>query len=138
MTRTEDRTPSEVVPLLVAVLVCDAAHADAATGKKSLLGIFDILSAKQFPIKQRISLYFKVADAEGFYNFEVRFVHSDSGEVLAGANGELIAGDRLTSTDMYIAFTPLDLPKEGRYEFQIWANSMFLGSTSIRAVQGGV
>jgi hypothetical protein len=122
----------------MAVLACDAAHADTITGKKSLLGIFDVIHVKQFPTQHPISLYFKVADAEGYYTFEVRYVQAETGAVLAGAEGELIATDRLTATDMYFPFPPLNVPTAGRYEFQIWANSMFLGSTSISAVQRGV
>ena len=138
MTRIEDRTPSEVVPLLVAALVCDTAVVDPTTGKKSLIGVFDAVHATRFPTQRPISLYFKVADADGYYKMEVRFVQADTGEVIAGAEGELIANDRLAATDLHLPFPPLSMPKEGRYEFQIWANSMFLGSTSIRAVQLGV
>ena len=119
-------------------MICDTAAVDPATGKKSLIGIFDNVHATQFPTERPMSLYFKVADAEGFYRFEVRYVRSDTGDILAGADGELIANDRLSATDMYLQFPPLTMPEEGRYEFQIWANSMFLGSTSMRAVQRGV
>ena len=123
---------------MVAALVCDTAVVDPTTGKKSLIGIFDAVHSPSFPTQRPISLYFKVADAEGYYKMEVRFVQADTGEVLAGADGELMANDRLTATDLHLPFPPLSMPMEGRYEFQIWANSMFLGSTSIRAVQLGV
>ena len=133
-----DKQPlSEVVPLLVAVLVCDAAVADPSTGKMSLIGIFDTVSAAKFPTERAISLYFKVVDAEGFYEFAVRYVQIDSGEVLLQAVGDLMANDRLVPSDLYLSFPPLPMPAIGRYEFQIWTNSMFLGSTSIRAVQSG-
>jgi hypothetical protein len=77
-------------------------------------------------------------DGEGFYNLEVRYVQSDTGEVLGNAETELTIAERLSPTDMHIPFPPLAIPNEGRYEFQIWANSMFLGSTSIRVVEQGV
>ena len=121
----------------MAVLVCDAAVLDPSTGKKSLIGIFDMVNAAKFPTQRAISLYFKVVDAEGFYEFTVRYVQVDSGKALAQAVGELIANDRLIPSDLYLSFPPLPMPAIGRYEFQIWANSMFLGSTSIRAVQRG-
>ena len=134
-----DKQPlSEVVPLLVAVLVCDAAVVDPSTGKKSLIGIFDAVHLGKFPTQRAISLYFKVVDAEGFYEFTVRYVQVDSGKVLAQVKGELIANDRLASSDLHLSFPPLPMPAIGRYEFQIWANSMFLGATSMRAVQRGV
>ena len=137
LTQLDKQPPSEVVPLLVAVLVCDTAVVDPSTGKKSLIGIFDTVHAATFPTMRAISLYFKVVDAEGFYEFAVRYVQVDSGEVLAQAVGDLMANDRLVPSDLYLSFPPLPMPAIGRYEFQIWANSMFLGSTSIRAVQSG-
>jgi len=76
----------------------------------------------------------KLTDAEGYYKTQVRYVQVSSGKVLAEAEGELNARDRLASTDIYIEFPPLPIPKEGRYEFQAWANSVFLGSTFIDAV----
>ena len=138
MTQFDKQPLSEVVPLLVAVLMCDAAVEDPSTGKKSLIGVFDLLYVKEFPTQRPISLYFKIADAEGLYKFDVRYVQVNTGKLLAQAEGELTANDRLASYDLHLPFPPLPLPEIGRYEFQIRANSMFLGATSMRAVQQGV
>lgn len=130
----EQRHLSAVVPVLVAALVCDAAVEDPSTGKKNLIGIFDRVHVGKFPTQRRMSLYMKVTDAEGYYKLEVRYVQISSGQVLAQAEGELRSDDRLRSLDLYIPFPPLPIPKEGRYEFQVWANSMFLGATFIDAI----
>lgn len=134
----EERSPSEVVPLLVAALVCDVAVEDPSTGKKSLIGIFNNVHVGKFPTNRTVSLYCKIVDAEGFYKLDVRFVQANTGRVLFETAGELEVQDRLGSTDMHISFQNLQIPTTGRYEFQIWANSMFLGSTSIEAVRLGV
>ncbi|MDP2952815.1 MAG: hypothetical protein Q8O76_05825 [Chloroflexota bacterium] len=130
----ESQVLSQVVPVLVAVLACDVAVADPSTGKKNLIGIFDRVNVGRFPTQRPISLYIKVTDAEGYYKIEVRYVQVRSGQILAKAEGELHASDRLVSSDMHIPFPPLPIPEEGRYEFQVWFNSMFLGGTSITAV----
>jgi len=122
------------VPVLVAALICDVAVADPSTGKKNLIGIFDRVNVGRFPTQRPFSLYVKVTDAEGYYRTQVRYVQVSTGRVLAEAQGELNATDRLASTDVYIQFPPLPIPEEGRYEFQIWANSVFLGATFIDAV----
>jgi hypothetical protein len=124
-----------VVPLFVAALVCDVAVADPSTGKKSLIGIFDRMNGGKFPTQHPMTLYFKLTDAEGYYEIDVRYVEASSGKVLASATGELEVTDRLTSIDLYMSFPPLPIPSPGRYEFQIWANGMFLGTTVIDAVQ---
>ena len=68
---TEATTPSQVVPVLVAALICDVAVADPASGKKNLIGIFDTLWAHQLPTARPMSLYLKVTDAEGRYSISV-------------------------------------------------------------------
>lgn len=130
----EKRTLSNVVPVLVAALVCDVAVADPGTGKKNLIGIFDRVFVGKFPTTRPMSLYMKVTDAEGYYETEVRYIQVNSGKVLAQAGGELESTNRLASADLYIQFPPLPIPEEGRYEFQVWANSMFLGATFIDAI----
>ena len=124
---------SQVVPLLEAALICDVAVADPNTGKKNLIGIFNRLNVGSFPTQRTLYIYFKISDAEGFYNVDVRFVQVATGIMLAQGQGEISISDRLGSTDLYIGFPPLVIPEAGRYEFQIWANSMFLGSTSMDA-----
>ena len=138
MEQAEDQPLSKVVPLLVAALVCDVAVADPSTGKKNLIGIFDQVRVEKFPTARQMSLYFKIADAEGRYDFNVRYVRADTDETLAKAEGRLEAKDRLASSDLHLPFPPLSIPAPGRYEFQLWANSMFLGSTFIDAHPAGV
>ncbi len=130
----EQRNLSNVVPVLVAALVCDVAVADPGTGKKNLIGIFNRVNVGKFPTKRPMSLYIKVTDAEGYYEIEVRYVQVSSGQVLAEAKGEMHTNNRLMSLDLHIEFPPLPIPEKGRYEFQIWANSMFLGATFIDAL----
>lgn len=132
---TQKKAPlSKVVPVLVAVLVCDVAVMDPSTGKKNLIGIFDKVRVGKFPTTRPVSVYMKLVDAQGYYKFEVRYVQVSSNKTLFKAEGELQAEDRLSSADMHIEFPPLPIPKQGRYEFQVWANSVFLGQTFIDAV----
>jgi hypothetical protein len=125
---------SKIIPVLIAALVCDVAAIDPSTRKKSLIGIFDRITVGKFPTKRPVSVYMKVTDAEGDYELEMRYIQCYTGKQLAGANGALHSDDKLASIDMVIHFPPLPFPEEGRYEFQIWANDMFLGSTFIDAV----
>ena len=129
----EERSFSKVIPVLVAVLVCDTAVADPTTGKKNLIGIFDRINVRTFPTQRPMSLYVKLTDAEGPYKVEVRYVQTNSGQELARAEGEAQFASRLGSLDFSIPLPPLPIPSEGRYEFQIWANNVYLGGTFIDA-----
>jgi hypothetical protein len=131
MPSEEPRVLSEVVPLLVAVLICDVAVVDPGSGKKNLIGIFDRINVGTFPARRPMFVYFKITDAEGLYEMRVRYLHRDTNELLAEAQGELRATDRLASIDGIIGFPPLSIPREGRYEVQVLANSVYLGSTFV-------
>ncbi len=116
-------------------MVCDAAVAERHTQKKSLIGIFDRISVAQFPVERAVSLYFKITDAEGDYDIRIRVIHAPTDILVAEATGGIFAQDRLASTDLFLDFPPLPIAVPGRYEFQVWANDMFIGQTSIDAVQ---
>jgi hypothetical protein len=133
----QETQPSEVVPVLVAVLICDAGVADPSTGKKNLIGIFDRVFVRQFPAQRAMSLYMKFTDAEGQYRLIVRYVQTASGQMLAEAVGEMKATDRLTSADAIFSFPPLAIPEGGRYEFQVWANDAYLGGAFLDAIPLG-
>ena len=135
MSQPEEQPLSQVVPLLVAALVCDVAVADPNTGKKNLIGVFDRVNARTFPIEQSFSVYFKFTDAEGRYVFDVRYVQVKTNQLLAEVKEQIIVSDRRASSAIHMVPVPLPVPEEGRYEFQIWANDKFLGSTFFDAVQ---
>ena len=135
MTQEEEQPLSQVAPLLVAALVCDAAVVDPGTGKTSLIGIFNHVNVGAFPTQQPVSLYFKVTDAEGRYKIEIRYSHADTDEVLASMEGEFQSTNRLQSMDFLVECPSLPIPRAGRYAFQFWANSMFLGSAFVDATQ---
>jgi hypothetical protein len=130
----EERPLSKVVPVLVAALACDGAIADPATGKKTLVGIFDRVNVQAFPTQLRMAIYLKLTDAEGPYKIDVRYVQTNSGRELGRAEGRMEFASRLGSFDLSIPFPPIEIPSEGRYEFQVWANDVYLGGTFIDAV----
>jgi Family of unknown function (DUF6941) len=131
----EGRPRSEVVPLVLAALVCDSAFQDQATGKTSLLGIFDRIHSKSFPAEHRqLHLFVKLTDAEGLYDLSVRFIQVSTGTALGEAKGNLDAKDRLSPISMQILFPQIPPPESGKYEFQIWANDAYMGSAVLDAM----
>jgi len=129
----ESKPLSHVKPVLIAALVCDVAVKDPTTGKISLIGIFDKIHVKQFPAQRPVSLYAKLTEAEGNYQFQAKYVFSNTGETLAEAKGEFAAKEKLGTIELNLQYPPLPIPGEGRYDFQIWVNGQFLGQTFIDA-----
>jgi hypothetical protein len=129
----ENAELSNVVPVMVAALICDVAVADPATGKKNLIGIFDRLWSDRFPTTRPLSIYWKVTDAEGRYKITARFVQVKGNRVLGEAQGEAVLKGRLSSFDFLLPFPPVPFPEPGRYEFQILMNGSLLGSAFLDA-----
>ena len=124
---------SNVVPVLVAALVCDAAVADPASGKKNLIGIFDRMWVGRFPTARPMFLYWKITDAEGRYRITVRIVHANRNKEVGKAEVEVQVHDRLLASDFLLELPPVPFEEEGRYEFQILMNDMYLGSAVVDA-----
>ena len=80
-------------------------------------------------------LYVKLTDAKGYYRIKAVYVQTTTGQSLAEVEGEAEFPDRLASADFYVETPPLPIPAAGRYEFQVWANDVFLGSTFIDPIQ---
>jgi hypothetical protein len=134
-TQADNQPRSEIVPVLIAALICDSAFQDTGTGKTTLIGVFDRVNARRFPSTHgSVDLFLKLVDADGVYDLEVKFVQVRSGRVLGSAKGTFGVKDRLSAVSMQIQFAPLPLPEEGKYEFQIWANAAYLGSVTLQAV----
>lgn len=129
----ESKPLNQNKPVLIAALVCDVAVKDPTTGKISLIGIFDKVNVKSFPVKRPVSLYAKLTEAEGQYQFQAKYVYSNTGEMLAEAKGEFNSREKLGTVELNLQFPPLPIPGEGRYDFQIWVNGQFLGQTFMDA-----
>lgn len=128
----QPQTLSKVVPVLVAVLTCEVGHTDIKSNKKTLVGVFNSLTLSAFPAKQRFSVYLKLTNADGYYDIRVRFVQVSSQEVLVEAAIQMTSQNRLGSVDfVFPNEIEYPFPQAGRYEFQVWANEAFLGSSFI-------
>ena len=132
---SEEQNLSRVVPYLLAILVCDSGTIDRNSGKKTLVGIFDRVIAKNFPTSRWLSVYFKLTDAQGNYRFKIQYAQVKTGNILAEAETDaLTIESRLDIRDFLITYpAPLVIPEGGQYEFRLYANDMFLGRIAVNA-----
>ena len=118
------------------MLLCDHTIREQGTGKLSLIGIFESISAARFPVVHRsLSVYAKLADAEGEYAVRLELVRLDDSQVVA--QGALRASfvDRMTPSELIFALENLGLERPGRYEFRLHANDRFVAGKSFTVVQ---
>jgi hypothetical protein len=65
-------------PYCLAMVLCDAAHQDPGTGKKTLLGTFSTVFSKEYPARITFAVYFAITDVDvGDYELGFRVVDSE-------------------------------------------------------------
>lgn len=131
----QDEPLSQVIPVLVAGLICDSLSIDPSSGKKSLIGVFDQLSVAQFPTQRVFALYARLTDASGRYQLQFQFVQEATDKELARGDFELNAQDRTKALEIAVTMpVPMPIPEPGRYEFRILANGIYIGRIFFDAI----
>jgi Family of unknown function (DUF6941) len=132
---------TEAVPIpkpeVKAFLVCDQILHDAATNKKSLIGVFHDLAATRFPaVHPSLWIYANLTDARGRYEFEFRLVDVERNNVLgSGSPPPLDIPDPLRTTEFSAQLRNVSLPAPGTYEFQLVANRQLIATKAVRVTK---
>jgi hypothetical protein len=125
-------------PKVRAFLLCDAAVTDGATGKTTLVGIFDQVVATSYPvIWSSFAVYFKVTDLNGSYGFEVVFVAPDLATVVGRLPfpGRIVADNPLVPFENTGNVLGLTLPAAGRYTVRLMYNGVVADEFSVEATE---
>jgi hypothetical protein len=122
-------------PSLNAMLLCDHTIREQGTGKVSLIGVFENISAAHFPVVHRaLSVYAKLGDAEGEYAIRLELVRLDDSHVVAQGTLRAAFADRMTPGELIFALENLGLERPGRYEFRLHADDRFVAGKSFTVV----
>ena len=125
-------------PVVKAFLVCDQIIHDAATNKKSLIGVFHDLASTRFPaVHPSLWIYANLTDAHGRYAFQIRLVDVSRNSVLG--KGEPPAIDipgPLQTTELAAQLRNVTLPGPGTFEFQLLANDELIATKAVRVAAG--
>jgi hypothetical protein len=129
--------PSPPVPSPNAFLLCDQAIKEEKTGKVSLIGIFENVNAKAFPVQHAaLTLYLKSSGAEGKYSWRCELVRMEDEMVIMSQDiGETDHKDRLATQEMLITIASIIFERPGRYEFRIYANESIVGSKTFKVLE---
>jgi len=118
------------------MLLCDLTIREHGTGKMSLIGIFENISAARFPVVHRaLTVYAKLADAEGEYGIRLELVRLDDSHMVAQGNLRAGFADRMTPGELTVNLENLGFERPGRYEFRLYADERFVASKSFTVIQ---
>ncbi len=128
-------------------LVADGVIQDRATGKWSVIGIFDRIFSPQFPcVHPVVAIYVKLSDALGRYKVRVEFRDASEDRCVSAFEGIDLAErvtekmgftprDRLQGVEFGIQTHGLPLQKPGRYLFQLYLNDEYVASSPLTVVK---
>jgi hypothetical protein len=124
-------------PFALAILICDQVIVDEKSKKKTLVGVFDTINAVEFPANHpRVSIYARMTDAEGQYDFRIEHVQVKTDKLLF--KGEILGvtvPDRLKMHELVLELQNVPLPESGEYEFRLWANDKYIGRVKFIAAE---
>lgn len=129
-------------PYCLAMVLCDAVHRDATTGKFTILGTFSAFAADAFPAQVRCSVYYSVTDGLGPTSLRLRIVDAKQGIMDSISEDEGLVFEASTEFDFESPLLVLEaaasigvsLPKPGLYHCELWAGNELLMSRRLLAV----
>lgn len=108
-------------------VACDGAIKDNATGKVTLVGVFDQFAGAQFPASYGpFAIYFRMNGLNGRYDFRLVIVAPDLHTVVAEADFPvgLVVTDPLTSVDGVVDIPAFEFAGPSRYAIRLAYNGL--------------
>ena len=128
--------PERPHPSLNAMLLCDLTIREHGSGKISLIGVFENISAARFPVVHRaLSVYAKLTDAEGDYTIRLELVRLEDSHVVAQGTLRATFADRMSPGELIFNLENLGLERPGRYEFRLYAEDRFVAGKTFTVIQ---
>jgi len=117
-----------VMPIPLALLICDGAHRDPATGKWTLLGLFNSIRANEFPVTHgQLVVYLAMTDVKGKLKLTFRLVDLDEdAEALFQFDAEMRVDDPRTVAEVVIPVHGARFPSAGEFRLQVFVDGQFL------------
>ena len=107
----------------VSLMICDQVITEAETNKKSLIGVFNNLSARQFPCRHpRLCIFVSITGGHGKAKTEVRCVNEQTRQALFGAEGEVSFTDPNYMVEAVFEFNNVVFPAPGLHCIEVLSN----------------
>ncbi len=121
-------------PKTNAMLICDYVITERETNKKSLIGVFENIGAATFPCTHfAMSVYIKLTDAQGGYQFRLELVDLQS-DIMIGKSeipDEVHVPSPLDAHELVFNLRGVRFLHAGNYEFRIFANDRIFGQKKL-------
>jgi len=115
------------------LLLCDAAHRDAQSGKWTLLGIFNSINSKGFPTAHpQLVAYIALSGIKGKEKFQIRVIPTGrADEAVFRADAELGVDNPDAVVDIGVPIRNLVFNRPGEYLFQVLSGERVVGERAL-------
>lgn len=121
----EDITNS---PSALALLMCDTVITDAATGKKTLVGVFNSMKVGRLPhVIPQFFVFASITNVRGEIPVNVRLT-SVAGDEIFNLSGKVKCSNELASPEMIFHIQNLPMKTTGLFSLELFSGSNFLAS----------
>lgn len=125
-------------PTHLAMLICDMVMDDRKTGKKILIGAFNSISTKTFPvILPEMHVFLSLTNGHGKYQGMLKCIKADNDETLMGLRGSVNFLGPLDVVEIDFALKNLMFRSDGTYIFQFYCDDQLVVSRKFRLLKIG-
>lgn len=116
-------TSDKVKPTPIALVVCDNIYQEPG-GKTALVGLFNRIAAREFPVTHpRMAVFASVTGLRKGSNAKIEIVHAENDSIIVSAEGPFPKeADALAIVDMSFVFNNVTFPEPGIYYIRFWSN----------------
>lgn len=122
------------LPRVVGMILCEKVVRDEATKMASLIGVFDQVSGRRFPIRyDRLHIFVSLEGGQGKKGFSLSCCAPD-GSVVFEAKGDTLFKGTLGAADINIEITDLVFASGGEYTIAFRCGGKVLASRPLLVV----
>jgi hypothetical protein len=107
-------------PIGEALILCDQIITEAITNKKSLIGVFNHISGRQFPLQlPRLCIFCVMSNGRGEMTFELRCVRMEDSYEVAKITAPIVLPDPNTVVELVLTLNHIPFERPGLYNFEM-------------------
>jgi hypothetical protein len=112
-----------LVPVALAMVVCDAIHIDPATGKRFLLGTLWSFVSREFPlVVPSLAVYVVLTECRGSFPVVLQMIDvNEERDPVFRLEGEIPSTDPLIELEVDFRPGSFQIPEPGEYRLQLYA-----------------
>jgi hypothetical protein len=126
-------------PVVTSIIICDNIYRDGVTKKCVLSGTFTKILSFKFPVTHgNLGLYVALTDISEAGKVQVLFRSEEDHDIVIPLpvwEINKIPEDRTETIELCGNLSGLTLPKEGKYEFAIFWNDVFIGAKRVGVIK---